>query len=120
MVQTGYTDNPTIRDPTAEQRIQIFAAQTGGTVYIPSTTSDLDQAFVQIAADLAQQYVLTYYASNDVNDGRFRAISLRVMTRPNMRVRARRVITHSSSESTRQRQERQPGKLLVRLLTHRQ
>ncbi len=56
VVQTGYTDNRTIRDPTAEQRMQIFAAQTGGTVYIPSTISDLDQAFVQIAADLAQQY----------------------------------------------------------------
>src|SRR6266404_86747 len=90
VVQTRYTDNPKIRDPTAEQRMQIFAAQTGGTVYIPSTNTDLDNAFVQIAADLAQQYVLTYYASNDVQDGRFRAISLRVMTRPNMRVRARK------------------------------
>ena len=90
VVQTGYSDNQTSRDLTAEQRMQLFAAQTGGTVYMPSTTSDLDQAFVRIAADLAQQYVLTYYASNDVNDGRFRAISLRVTTRPNMRVRARK------------------------------
>jgi Ca-activated chloride channel family protein len=90
VVQTGYTDNPNLRDLTAERRMQMFAAQTGGTVYIPSSTNDLDKAFVQIAADLAQQYVLTYYASNDVHDGRFRTISLRVMTRPNMRVRARK------------------------------
>ena len=120
VVQTGYTDNPTIRDLTAEQRMQIFAAQTGGTVYIPSTTSDLDQAFVQIAADLAQQYVLTYYASNDVNDGRFRAISLRVMTRPNMRVRARKGYYAPKLGINAPPQERQPGKLLVRLLTRRQ
>jgi Ca-activated chloride channel family protein len=90
VVQTGYTDNPNVRDLTAETRMQMFAAQTGGTVYLPSSTSDLDNAFVQIAADLAQQYVLTYYASNDVHDGSFRTISLRVTTRPNVRVRARK------------------------------
>ena len=90
VVQTGYTDNPNVRDLTAERRMQVFAAQTGGAVFIPSSTSDLDNAFVQIAADLAQQYVLTYYASNDPHDGRFRTISLRVTSRPNVRVRARK------------------------------
>lgn len=90
VVQTGYTDNPNIRDLTAERRMQMFAEQTGGTVYIPSSTNDLDRAFAQIAADLAQQYVLTYYASNDPHDGRFHTISLRVTTRSNLRVRARR------------------------------
>jgi Ca-activated chloride channel family protein len=90
VVQTGYTDNPNVRDLTAERRMQMFAAQTGGTVYLPFSTSDLDRAFAQIAADLAQQYVLTYYASNEVHDGRFRTISLRITTRPNVRVRARK------------------------------
>jgi Ca-activated chloride channel family protein len=90
VVQTGYTDNPNVRHLTAERRMQMFAAETGGTVYLPSSTADLDRAFAQIAADLAQQYVLTYYASNEPHDGRFRAISLRVATRPNARVRARK------------------------------
>jgi Ca-activated chloride channel homolog len=90
VVQTGYTDNPNVRDLTAERRMQMFAAETGGTVYLPSSTGDLDRAFAQIAADLAQQYILTYYASNDLHDGRFRTISLRVNTRPNLRVRARK------------------------------
>lgn len=90
VVQTGYTDNANIRDLTAERRMQMFAAETGGTVFLPSGTSDLDSAFTQIAADLAQQYVLGYYAKDDTHDGRFRTISLRVKTKPAWRVRARR------------------------------
>jgi Ca-activated chloride channel family protein len=90
VVQTGYTDNPNVRDLTAERRMQMFAAETGGTVYLPSGTGDLDRAFAQIAADLAQQYILTYYASNDLHDGRFRTIDLRVTTWPKVRVRARK------------------------------
>jgi Ca-activated chloride channel homolog len=120
VVQTGYTDNPTIRDLTAEQRMQIFAAQTGGTVYIPSTISDLDQAFGQIAADLAKQYVLTYYALNDVNDGRFHAISLRVMTRPNMRVRARKGYYAPKLGINAPNARTPTRELLVRVPTHRQ
>jgi hypothetical protein len=53
-------------------------------------TSDLDRAFAQISADLAQQYILSYYPADERNDGRFRTLSVRVQTRPNMRVRARR------------------------------
>ena len=90
VVQTGYTDNANIRDLAAERRMQMFAAETGGAVYLPSSTSDLDSAFTQIAADLAQQYVLGYYAKDDPHDGRFRTISLRVKAKPNLRVRARR------------------------------
>jgi VWFA-related protein len=70
--------------------MQMFTAETGGTVFLPSSTSDLDSAFTQIAADLAQQYVLGYYAKDDAHDGRFRTISLRVKTKPAWRVRARR------------------------------
>jgi VWFA-related protein len=75
---------------TAERRLQEFAAQTGGAVYVPRGTSDLNAAFAQISADLAQQYVLSYYPSEERRDGRFRVFSLRVPTRPNLRVRTRR------------------------------
>jgi TonB family protein len=51
---------------------------------------DLETVFTQISADLAQQYILSYYPTDEKNDGRFRTISVRVSTRPNMRVRARR------------------------------
>jgi len=89
-VQTGQSNSANLRDLAAERRLQEFTAQTGGAVYVPRGTNDLDQAFEQIAADLSQQYVLSYYPSNEIADGRFRRINLRVITRPNVRVRTRK------------------------------
>jgi VWFA-related protein len=67
-----------------------FATQTGGAVYVPHSNSDLDRAFEQISADLAQQYLLSYYPNDDPQDGRFRAISLTVPSHPNARIRTRK------------------------------
>jgi Ca-activated chloride channel family protein len=89
-VQTGQIENANLRDLVAERRLQEMTSQTGGAVYVPKSTSDLDAAFAQISADLAQQYVLSYYPTDDRRDGRFRIIGLRVATRQNLRVRARR------------------------------
>lgn len=87
---TGEAGNANIRALAAERRLQDLTAHTGGAVYTPVQTNDLDAAFAQISADLAQQYILSYYPSDDRPDGRFRVISVRISTRPNMRVRARR------------------------------
>jgi VWFA-related protein/TonB family protein len=87
---TGEQSNANLQALAAERRMQDLATHTGGTVYTPMQTSDLDRAFAQISADLAQQYILSYYPTDDRNDGRFRTLSVRVQTRPNMRVRARR------------------------------
>jgi Ca-activated chloride channel family protein len=89
-VQTGHIENANLRDLAAERRLQDFAGQTGGAVYVPRGTGDLDSAFAQISADLAQQYVLSYYPTEERRDNLFRTISVRVVTRPNLRVRARR------------------------------
>lgn len=87
---TGSIGNSNLQALAAERRMQDLTAHTGGAVYTPLQTNDLDTAFSQISADLAQQYVLSYYPTDDRSDGRFRIISVRVATRPNMRVRARR------------------------------
>ncbi len=87
---TGELSNANLQALAAERRMLDLATHTGGAVYTPMQTSDLDRAFAQISADLAQQYVLSYYPSDERNDGRFRTLSVRVQTRPNMRVRARR------------------------------
>ncbi|MDT4898012.1 MAG: Ca-activated chloride channel [Acidobacteriota bacterium] len=87
---TGQTSNANLQALAAERRMQDLTAHTGGTVYTPLQTSDLDSAFTQISADLAQQYILSYYPTDERPDGRFRTISVRISTRPNMRVRARR------------------------------
>jgi Ca-activated chloride channel family protein len=91
VMQTGQPGgNANLRSLAAERRMQEFAAQTGGAVYSPLAVNELDAAFAQISADLAQQYVLSYYPVDEQQDGRFRAISLRVTSHPNARVRARK------------------------------
>lgn len=89
-VQTGQSDNPNLRDLVAERRLQELAAQTGGAVYVPRDQNELEAAFAQIAADLSQQYLLSYYATDDPLDGRFRRITLTVRSHPAARVRTRR------------------------------
>jgi Ca-activated chloride channel homolog len=90
VVQTGIYDSANLRDLTAERRMQEFAAQTGGSAYIPKTVGELDNAFAQISADLAQQYILSYYPAPDKRDGKYHLIAVSVKARPNTRVRARK------------------------------
>lgn len=89
-VQTGIFESANLYDLLAVRRLENFSDRTGGAVYIPKNTAELDSAFAQISADLSQQYVLSYYPTDEGRDGRFRVINLRVKTRPNLRVRARR------------------------------
>ena len=90
VVQTGLYEGANLRALAAERRMEQLAAQTGGAAYIPKTTSALDSAFKEIGADLGQQYVLSYYHAEEVRDGRFHAIDLRVKSRKDVRVRARK------------------------------
>lgn len=90
VVQTGLYDGANLRALAAERRMEQLAFQTGGSAYIPKTTSALESAFKEIAADLAQQYVLSYYHAAEQRDGRFHAIDLRIKSRKDVRVRARK------------------------------
>jgi Ca-activated chloride channel family protein len=89
-VQTGNSDSPNLHDLAGAHRLKEFAAQTGGAVYVPRTHDELAAAFKQIATDLSQQYVLSYYAPGELRDGRFRTFTLNVKTRPGLRVRTRK------------------------------
>jgi Ca-activated chloride channel homolog len=90
IVQTGLYDGANLRALAAERRMEQLAAQTGGAAYLPKSTADLEHAFQQIAADLAQQYVLSYYPGEERRDGSFHLIDLRLRSRTDVRVRARR------------------------------
>ncbi|HKZ79341.1 MAG TPA: VWA domain-containing protein [Pyrinomonadaceae bacterium] len=90
VVQTGLYDGANVRALAAERRMQEFAVQTGGAVYVPRSTTELETAFAQIAADLAEQYVLSYYPSESARDGRFHVIELRISSRKDVRVRTRK------------------------------
>ncbi len=83
--------NANIRALAAEYRMQELTAQTGGAVYSPIDEKELDTAFIQISAELSQQYVLSYYP--DIEDGKnneFRNISLKVKGRENLTIRTRK------------------------------
>ena len=90
VVQTGLYDGANLRALAAERRMERLSGETGGAVFIPKTMIELDSAFDQIAADLEQQYVLSYYPSFEYRDGRLHKLELRVKTRNDVRVRSRR------------------------------
>lgn len=90
VVQTGLYLSANVRDLAAERRMEVLATQTGGAVYLPKTTFDLESAFEEIAADLAQQYVLSYYAAEQTRDGQFHTLALSIKNRKDARIRSRR------------------------------
>jgi VWFA-related protein len=90
VVQTGLYEGANLRALAAERRMERLTGETGGAVYLPKTTSELDLAFDQIAADLAHQYVLSYYPSMEHRDGRLHRLDLRIKSRNDVRVRARK------------------------------
>jgi VWFA-related protein len=90
VVQTGLYEGANLRALAAERRMEQLTGQTGGAVYLPKTTDQLDLAFDQIAADLAQQYVLSYYPGAEHRDGRLHNLDLRVKSRNDVRVRSRK------------------------------
>lgn len=90
VVQTGLYESANVRDLMAERRMELLSGQTGGAVYLPKTTLDLESAFEEIAADLARQYVLSYYAKGQTRDGQFHTLALSVKGRKDARVRSRR------------------------------
>lgn len=99
VVQTGLYEGANLRALAAERRMEQLAVQTGGSAFIPRTGSDLETAFRQIAADLAQQYILSYYQPESQRDGRYHVIDLQVKSRKDVRVRARKVYYSRKSAS---------------------
>jgi len=90
VVQTGLYEGANLRALAAERRMEQLTGQTGGAVYLPKTTDQLDLAFDQIAADLSQQYVVSYYPAPEQRDGRLHKLDLRVKSRNDVRVRSRK------------------------------
>ncbi|HEX8284709.1 MAG TPA: VWA domain-containing protein [Pyrinomonadaceae bacterium] len=90
VVQTRQVEDPNLHDTVSEQRMYRITEQTGGAVFVPHSVEELDAVFTQISLDLSQQYLLSYYPQEERKDKYFRFISVRVKTRPALRVRARK------------------------------
>jgi Ca-activated chloride channel homolog len=82
--------NANIRLLAADRRMQDLGGQTGGAVYSPVDERELDMAFGQIAAELAQQYILSYYPEAEQANNQFRMIDLKIKGHPNMNIRTRK------------------------------
>jgi Ca-activated chloride channel family protein len=72
-----------------QQTLETMALHTGGMAFLPKKPEDLHAVFHQIASELQAQYLLGYYLTDERADGRFRRITVRVLARPDVRVRAR-------------------------------
>lgn len=90
VVQTGLYEGANLRALVAERRMERLSGQTGGAVFIPRSVGELELAFKQIAADLAQQYVLSYYPAPEQRDGRLHVLELRLKFRQDVRIRSRK------------------------------
>lgn len=73
----------------SEERMRSLADRYGGRLYAPITDGDLATAYGDVAAELKQQYVITYVPKNEVRDGRWRTIEI-FLTRPGMAARTRK------------------------------
>ena len=83
--------NANIRTLIAERRMIEIAQQTGGAVYSPIDENEMNAAFNRISAELAQQYILSYYPESDADKGgEFRTIDLAVKSNPNLTIRTRK------------------------------
>jgi Ca-activated chloride channel homolog len=101
VVQTGLYEGANLRALAAERRMEQLTLQTGGAVYLPKTVGELNAAFDQIASDLAQQYIVSYYPAGDHRDGKFHSLDLRVKARKDVRIRSRRGYYSPKSDSSR-------------------
>jgi Ca-activated chloride channel homolog len=71
------------------EQLEDYARATGGRAFFPRQTSELDRVFTDIITELANQYVLAYVSTNTRDDGKWRAIRVRVRDGAH-EVRARR------------------------------
>lgn len=72
-----------------QRSLEMMAVETGGMAFLPDQPEDLHAVFRQIASELQAQYLLGYYPADVRTDGRFRHITVRVLSRSDLRVRAR-------------------------------
>jgi len=70
----------------SQETLQTLASDTGGRAF--TDTNDFGSAFTQVLSDTSAYYLIGYSSANDLKDGKFRRISVRVKT-PGLRVEHR-------------------------------
>ena len=73
----------------AEFVLRQLSQETGGRVFFPSSVSELPKIYGQISDELASQYSIAYSSKNQMRNGAWRRIDVRV-DKPGLTARARR------------------------------
>jgi len=73
----------------AQFSMKSLAQETGGEAFFPAQLSELQGVYGSIAQELSSQYSIGYTPTNGRADGRFRRISVRVTSHPEMKPKTR-------------------------------
>jgi Ca-activated chloride channel family protein len=69
--------------------LKSLANDTGALAFFPDRLADLAGAYDSIGHELGQQYALAYTSKNQVRNGAFRRLVVRIINRPEMRPRTK-------------------------------
>ena len=81
------SDRERLEFSQAVHLLTTLCRDTGGQLFMPSSISELDSVYEQIADELRTQYNLGYVSSNKRRDGKWRRIVVRVPDRTELMVR---------------------------------
>jgi len=86
----GISTNISRIDNDGDKVLRYLAAETGGQAFFPFKVQDLSQSFENIANELRHQYNIFYRPEPLVTDGLYHPVTLKVKTRKDLLVRARK------------------------------
>jgi len=74
-------------EPDGEKVLKTLTEQTGGTLFLPYSEQQFEDAFAKIDEELRSQYSLTYIPTNKKKDGQFRQIRVKIKDDKGLTVR---------------------------------
>ncbi len=66
-------------DEMAHDVLLRISEETGGKAFFPENVLDIHNIVAEIAAELRNQYSISYFSSNEARDGSFRRVKIRLM-----------------------------------------
>jgi Ca-activated chloride channel homolog len=81
----------------SEYSMRTLALDTGAQAFFPTHVFELKNIYASIAQELSSQYSIAYAPTNPRVDGRFRRILVRIVTRPELKLRTRTGYTADNS-----------------------
>jgi VWFA-related protein len=76
----GYGGGPVSTDwLQADNQLNTFSRMTGGRAYFPRFEGELPEIFRDVAADIRNQYTITYHPTNAALDGTYRKLKVELV-----------------------------------------